>query len=218
MKNPKILEADELLVSLNLLSLAVQQGAQVKIQGSPTASIVALIGDLLSLSASQLRRHRRWQGLANPGLKFVEQISLTEGEYLQRRTLNVGFSKSYHFDGVWYDPVGNKPQGHKDQDDLYYQNVFDPLGNSLQVEIPYNDLLVSLNERDRAKIAQCLEDIEVFLVQLSKGLVDWRFMRHLRSFLQNLGRDKSQTSEKRSHHYHYRQRRKAGGTPQKNSN
>jgi hypothetical protein len=135
----------------------------VQIHGSPTASVLAATSDLLAIASSQIRRHRKWQLLANPGLKFVEQIELSEEE---------AENNPYAF----LDPL------RMDQEKPFYESQFDPLGNPLQVEIAYDNTLPSLSDSARQQIAQCLEDIEVFLSQLSAGLVDWRFMRHLRSF------------------------------------
>jgi hypothetical protein len=163
MTKTQILLADELKTSLKLLLEALSLGASVQIHGSPTASVLAATSDLLSIASSQIRRQRKWQLLANPGLKFVEQISLSEEE---------AENNPYAF----LDPLS------KDPEKPFYESQFDPLGNPLQVEIAYDNTLPSLSDSARRQIAQCLEDIEVFLSQLSAGLVDWRFMRHLRDF------------------------------------
>ena len=202
-KNPKLLLADELKTSLKSLILALDLGSSVSLYGSPTASILASISDLLSVASSQLRRHKRWQLLANPGLKFVEQVSLTEEEAESRNSR------------AWYDPLLSDRSIDDDpfdlsqrSGDIFYENQFDPLGNPLQIEISYDNIIPSLSTRDRRKIAQFLEDIEHTLSQLSAGLVDWRFMRHFRNFVS--GATTKTVRHKRNNqqkHYYWRKQR-----------
>lgn len=197
-KNPKRLLADELKVSLKLLLATLEEGGRVSIHGSPTASILSIVTDLLSVASSQVRRHQKWQKLANPDLRFVEQIKLTEEEASENP---FGFLDPLL--GREPDPQIGVPGSIVDPQ--YYESTFDPLGNPLQVSLSFDNTIPSLSDENRRTIAQSLEDIEHFLTQLSQGLLDWRFMRHLRTFVRGFTSTKASKKENMKF-YHKRKR------------
>jgi hypothetical protein len=147
----------ELLSKLSLLKEAMASGFLVRMVGSPLRELNFLIADLLKLSAESARVNR--SEVLNFGVKFEESSQISEEDY---ESLPQSQATAYFFDPV---------------DEVYYLSKSDPLGNPLQIEIPFEG--ITFSRKDALHIADGIESISQFFDFLALGRIDFDFLRRI---------------------------------------
>jgi hypothetical protein len=182
----------ELISKLEVLKTAMDSGFLVRVVGSPLSEILNLTSDLLTLAGQSVRVNR--QEVLNYGLKFETETKISASEYSKLSVIDQG--------AYWRNPI----------DGSYYQSSSDPLGNPLQIEIPFEGK--PLSRKDSLKIANGLEAIGQFLDFLALGRIDHQFLAQVlgKGGTKSFSRGKDRRPRKQ---YYYHSRKSSKGGPKR---
>jgi hypothetical protein len=184
-KEPNEVQNEDLGLLRTLLEI-LELGGVAKVSNSPFSSISPLLGDLFLLFSSKI--FGRVGQKTNKGLKFLDDFHRSEediaAEGLLTGTRPVG----------WFGETKQDAKGKEYME--YYFPARDPLGNPLQVEIPYPDSL-SFTDRDKKMLSRFFEKLAEVFYELGTGHIDWSFLRQINALFQPSGtcskRSKSST-------------------------
>lgn len=179
-----------LKIQLRLLLDALDVGTSLKVTGSPVSDVLLATSDLIEVLGQWFTRPKFEK--KNPDLVFDEdfEIESTQSQF---------------------DPVSGK----------WIETNYDPLGNIGQRTIEFEDpILASLSRRDRQVIVDFLDILQQTMIFLAKGIVDWKVIKTIRSFLRsNSSRPKKHKSKKQTKkEYFYFRRNLRQGNPSKDKN